>query len=71
MADDGIQIEGVIKEIHKGDMFTIELENGKEVLAKPAGKLRHHKIKLLPHDKVLVKLSVYNLNLGIIVYRYK
>lgn len=71
MADDGIVIDGTIKELHKGDLFTVELENGKEILAKPAGRIRFNKIKILIGDKVSIKLSIYNLALGSIIYRHK
>ena len=52
-------------------LFKIELENGKEVLAHLAGKLRIHRIKVLPGDKVLVEMSPYDDKRGRIVYRLK
>ena len=71
MADDGIVIEGIVKEIHKGDLFTVSIGEDKDIIAKPAGRMRFNKIKILIGDKVSVKLSVYNLNLGSIIYRHK
>ncbi len=50
-------------------MFRVELENGFEVLAYLAGRLRRHYIKILPGDRVVVELSPYDLNKGCIVYR--
>ncbi len=52
-------------------LFKIELENGKEILAHLAGKLRIHRIKVLPGDKVLVEMSPYDDRRGRIVYRLK
>lgn len=71
MAEDGIIFEGIVKDIHKGDLFTVVLSNDKEILAKPAGRIRYNKIKILTGDKVSVRLSIYNLNLGTIIYRHK
>lgn len=50
-------------------MFRVELPNGHGVLAHISGKMRMHYIKILPGDKVLVELSVYDLTRGRITYR--
>ena len=47
------------------------LENGHEVLAHLAGKMRRFRIRINPGDKVRVELSTYDLNRGRIVYRTK
>ena len=52
-------------------LFRVELENGHEVLAHLAGKLRRFRIRINPGDKVRVELSTYDLNRGRIVYRTK
>ena len=51
--------------------FRVELENGHKLLAHISGKMRMHFIKILPGDKVTVKMSPYDLSRGRIVYRYK
>ena len=48
-----------------------KLENGHEVLAHLAGKMRRFRIRINPGDKVRVELSTYDLNRGRIVYRTK
>lgn len=51
--------------------FKVRLEDGTEVLAGLAGKLRIFRIKVLPGDKVTVELSAYDQTRGRIVWREK
>ena len=49
--------------------FKILLENGHEIFAYLAGRMRMHKIRLLPGDRVRVQISPYDLTKGRVVYR--
>jgi len=69
--EEAIKIDGVIKETLPNATFTVELDNGHEVLAHISGKMRMHFIKILPGDKVSLELSPYDLSRGRIIYRYK
>jgi len=51
--------------------FRVRLDNGHEIIAHIAGKIRKNFIRILPGDKVAVELSPYDLTRGRIVYRYK
>ncbi|MBI2858973.1 MAG: translation initiation factor IF-1 [Chloroflexi bacterium] len=64
-----IEVEGTVAEALPNAMFRVELPNGHTVLAHISGKMRLHYIKILPGDKVLVELSVYDLTRGRITYR--
>ncbi|MEW6033755.1 MAG: translation initiation factor IF-1 [Chloroflexota bacterium] len=64
-----IEVEGAVVEALPNAMFRVELPNGHTVLAHISGKMRLHYIKILPGDKVLVELSVYDLSRGRITYR--
>lgn len=68
--EEGIRVEGVVKEALPNAMFRVQLEDGHMVLAHVSGKMRMHFIRILPGDKVVVELSPYDLNRGRIVYRY-
>ncbi|MEO0202645.1 MAG: translation initiation factor IF-1 [candidate division WOR-3 bacterium] len=68
---DVIRVEGTIKEVLPNALFKVKLDNGLEVLAYLSGKMRIHYIKIVPGDRVIVELPVYDLNKGRIVYRYK
>ena len=69
--DDMIEVEGTVLEPLPNAMFRVVLENGHKVLAHISGKMRMNFIRILPGDRVMVKLSPYDLNRGIITYRFK
>lgn len=66
-----IKVDGTIVETLPNATFTVQLENGHEILAHISGKMRMHFIKILPGDKVSLEMSPYDLNRGRITYRYK
>jgi len=64
--------EGVITEALPSANFRVHIsDNDPEVMAHLAGKLRLHKIKILPGDRVIVEVSPYDNTKGRIVYRSK
>ena len=71
MANDVIEISGVVKETLPNAMFTFELENGAAILAHVSGKIRKNFIRILPGDRVTVEMSPYDLTKGRITYRFK
>lgn len=64
-----IEMIGVIDELMPSALFKVTLENGHQILAHLAGKMRINRIKLLPGDKVRVEMTPYDLSKGRIVYR--
>ncbi|ACJ75683.1 translation initiation factor IF-1 [Thermosipho melanesiensis] len=64
-------MEGTIVEALPNAMFRVELENGHKILAHISGKMRKNFIRLVPGDKVVVELTIYDLTKGRIVYRKK
>jgi len=66
---DKIKKSGIILEALPAGKFRVELEDGKNVLAYLAGKLRIYKIKILPGDSVTVEMTPYDEEKGRIVYR--
>lgn len=65
------RIEGVVEEALPNTTFRVRLENGNLVLAHLAGKLRIHRIKVLPGDAVVVEMADTGDQRGRIVYRKK
>ena len=69
--------KGVIKKVGQviealpGTHFRVKLEDGEELLAHLAGKLRIHRIRILPGDRVTIEISPYDKEKGRIVYREK
>ena len=52
--EDVLEYEGVVSEILPNAMFRVKLENGHEILAHTAGRMRKHRIRILAGDKVIV-----------------
>ena len=69
--EDAIVLEGTVVEPLPNAMFKVELENGHKVLAHSSGKMRMHRIRILPGDRVQVEITPYDLTRGRITYRYK
>ena len=65
-----IEMDGSVLELLPAASFKVRLENGHEILAHLSGKMRMHKIKLLPGDKIKAQITPYDLTKGRIVYRY-
>ncbi len=66
---DFLEIKGEVVELMPAGTFKVILENGHEILAHLSGKMRMHKIRLLPGDRVKVQMSPYDLTKGRITYR--
>ena len=68
---DVIEVEGKVLEKLPNAMFSVELENGHQILAHISGKLRMNYIRILPGDKVTIEMSPYDLTRGRITWRTK
>jgi translation initiation factor IF-1 len=71
MANDNIQMHGVVIETINSNTHKVRLENNVEITAHVSGKMRLHKIQILQGDTVTVELSPYDLTCGRITYRSK
>lgn len=65
-----IEFDGVVEELLPGATFKVRLQNGHVVLGHLSGKMRLHRIRILPGDKVKLQLTPYDLTKGRVVYRY-
>ncbi|HYU09392.1 MAG: translation initiation factor IF-1 [Gemmatimonadetes bacterium] len=66
-----IEIQGKVVELLRNSTFRVTLENGHNVLATIAGKMRKFHIRVLAGDRVTLALSPYDLTRGRIVFRHK
>jgi translation initiation factor IF-1 len=64
-----ITMTATVLESLPATMFRLKLENGHEILGHLSGKMRMHRMKVLPGDRVSVEISPYDLSKGRIVYR--
>jgi len=62
---------GQVIEALKSATFKVRLEDGSEVLAHLAGKMRLNYIKVLVGDRVTVEMSPYDQTRGRIIFRGK
>ena len=69
--NDVIEVEGTVLEKLPNAMFSVELENGHQILAHISGKLRMNFIRIIPGDKVKIEMSPYDLRKGRITWRGK
>ena len=66
-----LEFDGVVVELLPTATFRVELENGHEIIAHTAGKMRKNRIRVLAGDKVQVEMTPYDLSKGRIKFRYK
>ncbi len=64
-----IELTGKIVETLPSAQFRVKLENGHEIIAHVAGRMRKHYIRIVPGDEVTVELTPYDLTKGRITYR--
>lgn len=63
------EVNGVVTEKLPNTTFKVELEDGREILAHLAGKMRLYRIKVMPGDRVKLQMSDYDPGKGRIVFR--
>jgi len=66
-----IKKEGLVTETLPNAFFKIRLSDGNEIMGFLSGKMRMHRITILPGDKVSVEMTPYDDKKGRIVYRLK
>jgi translation initiation factor IF-1 len=66
-----IELEGEVLESFRSGMHRVGLDGGHETLAYTCGKMRRHRIRVNPGDRVKVELSPYDLQRGRITYRVR
>jgi translation initiation factor IF-1 len=69
--EEKIEMEGEVTEALRGRMFRVQLDNGHELIAYTAGKMRRYRIRMAPGDRISVQVSPYDLSRGRIVYRHR
>lgn len=65
------EIDGVVEESLPSATFRVKLVDNSIILAHLSGKMRLNYIRVLPGDKVIVKMSPYDKTKGRIIKRLK
>jgi len=68
--EEGVVLVGKVTQVLPDSRFRVILENGHEVLATLAGKMRRFRIRVLTGDRVTMTLSPYDLTRGRITFRH-
>ena len=69
LSKDVVEVKGEVLENLPNMQFRVQLDSGQEIMGHLSGKMRIHRIRILPGDKVKVALSPYDLTKGRIVFR--
>lgn len=67
--EESFQMQGKVVQALANTQFRVKLDNGHEIVAHIAGKMRKHFIRILPGDIVTVAISPYDLSKGRITFR--
>jgi translation initiation factor IF-1 len=65
-----LEMTGVVMEVLPDSRFRVTLENGHELVAYSAGKMRKHHIRILAGDRVSLEMSPYDFSKGRITFRH-
>ena len=65
-----LEMNGVVSEVLPDSRYRVTLDNGHDLVAYSAGKMRKHHIRIIAGDKVMLELSPYDLSIGRIRFRH-
>lgn len=65
-----IEMNGVVAEVLPDSRFRVTLDNGHQLVAYTAGKMRKNHIRILAGDKITLEMSPYDLGKGRITFRH-
>lgn len=66
-----LEFEGLVLEALPDARFRVKLDNGHELVAYTAGRMKKNRIKTLAGDRVTVEVSPYDLEKGRLIFRHK
>ncbi|MDT7833585.1 translation initiation factor IF-1 [Aquabacterium sp. OR-4] len=65
-----IEMRGTVLEVLPDSRYRVKLENGHELVAYSAGRMKKNHIRILAGDAVSLELSAYDLTKGRITFRH-
>jgi translation initiation factor IF-1 len=66
-----LALDGIIEEVLPDGRFRVKLENGHNIIAYTAGRMRKSRIRSLAGDRLTEEMTPYDLSKGRITYRHK
>lgn len=75
VSKDVIELIGVVEESYPNATFNVKIISPQakdhKLLCTLAGRMRVHRVRILPGDRVKVEMTPYDLEKGRIVYRFR
>ncbi len=65
-----LEMSGVVDEVLPDSRYRVTLENGHQLVAYSAGKMKKNHIRIIAGDKVSLEMSPYDLSKGRITFRH-
>lgn len=65
-----IEMNGLVVEVLPDSRYRVTLDNGHQLIAYTAGKMRKNHIRILAGDKITLELSPYDVTKGRITFRH-
>jgi translation initiation factor IF-1 len=66
-----MEFDGLVLEALPDARFRVKLDNGHELVAYTAGRMKKNRIKTLAGDRVTIEMSPYDLEKGRLIFRHK
>ncbi len=66
-----LEFDGLVTEILPDARYRVQLDNGHQLVAYTAGRMKRNRIKTLAGDRVTVEVSAYDLEKGRMIFRHK
>jgi len=75
VSKDVIELIGVVEETFPNAMFQVRILSSQakdhSLLCHLAGRMRVHRVRILPGDRVKIEMTPYDLQKGRIIYRFR
>ena len=69
--EEPLQFDGLVTEILPDARYRVQLDNGHQLVAYTAGRMKKNRIKTLAGDRVTVEVTPYDLEKGRLIFRHK
>ena len=66
-----LEFEGAVTDVLPDGRFRVQLDNGHEIVAYTAGRMKRNRIKTIAGDRVTVEMTPYDLEKGRVVFRWR
>ena len=66
-----LQFDGEVVDVLPDGRYRVRLENGHDVIAYTAGRMKKNRIRTLTGDRVTIEMTPYDLSKGRVIFRYK